>query len=100
MRQRSLLSQERNHTSVKHASPLCLVIEELERLEREDLITPVQFTDWAAPIVPVVKQDGKFLCICGDCKLTVNQVSKLDRYPIAHRKFVCKTSRRPVIHET
>ena len=35
------------------------VDEELEHLEREGIITPVQFADWAAPIVPVVKQDAK-----------------------------------------
>ena len=29
-----------------------------------------------------MKQDGKSLRICGDFKLTVNQASKLDRYPI------------------
>ena len=40
-------------------------------------ISPVQFTEWATPIVPVVKQDGS-VCICGDYKCTVNQVSKLD----------------------
>ena len=34
-----------------------------------------------APIVPVVKQDGS-VRICGDYKCTVNQVSKLDNYPI------------------
>ena len=34
------------------------VNEELECLEREGIITPVQFADWAVPIVPVVKQDG------------------------------------------
>ena len=33
------------------------------------------------PIVPVVKQDGS-VRICGDYKNTVNQVSKLDNYPI------------------
>ena len=32
--------------------------------------------------MPVVKSDGKFLRICGDFKLTMNQASKLDRYPI------------------
>jgi len=40
------------------------------------------FTEWAAPLVPVVKQEGS-VCICGDYKCTVNQVSKLDNYPIA-----------------
>ena len=48
----------------------------------EGIIEPVQFANWAAPIVPVVKSDGKSLRICGDFKLTVNQASKLDRYPI------------------
>jgi len=42
----------------------------------------VQFADWAAPIVPVLKADGKCLRICGDFKVTVNKASKLDRYPI------------------
>ena len=32
--------------------------------------------------MPVVKSDGKSLPICGDFKLTINQASKLDRYPI------------------
>ena len=54
---------------------------ELDRLQRENIISPVEFSEWAAPIVPVVKQDGS-VRICGDYKGTVNQVSKLDNYPI------------------
>ena len=54
---------------------------ELDRLQRENIISPVDFSEWAAPIVPVVKQDGS-VRICGDYKGTVNQVSKLDNYPI------------------
>ena len=48
------------------------VEEELERLVSEGIIKPVQFADWAAPIVPVVKRDWKSLRICGEFKLTVN----------------------------
>lgn len=54
---------------------------ELDRLESEGIISPVEFSEWAAPIVPVVKPDGS-VRICGDYKVTVNQVSKLDNYPI------------------
>ena len=54
---------------------------ELDRLQRENTISPVDFSEWAAPIVPVVKQDGS-VRICGDYKGTVNQVSKLHNYPI------------------
>ena len=55
---------------------------ELARLERDGVIKPIQFADWAAPIVPVLKGDKQSIRICGDFKLTVNQASKLDKYPI------------------
>jgi len=32
--------------------------------------------------VPVIKADKKSLRICGDFKLTLNRVPRLDRYPI------------------
>ena len=51
-------------------------------MQKDGIIEPVQFADWAAPIVSVLKSDGKSVRICGDFKLTVNQASKLDRYPI------------------
>ena len=53
----------------------------LERLQKEGIISAVDFTEWAAPIVSVVKQDGS-VRICGDYKCTVDQVSSLDNYPI------------------
>ena len=54
---------------------------ELDRLHQQGIIEPVQFLDWAAPIVPILKQDGS-VRICGDYKLTVNAVAKLDTYPL------------------
>ena len=57
------------------------VDQELDRLVQEKIIEPVQFSDWAAPIVPIVKPDGT-IRICGDYKVTLNKVSKLDKYPI------------------
>ena len=59
-----------------------MVEKELDRLVEEGTVESVQFSDWAAPIVPVLKADKSSVRICGDFSLTVNQVSKLDRYPI------------------
>ena len=55
--------------------------EELQRLETEGIIQKVVHSDWAAPVVPVIKPSGK-LRLCGDFKVTVNKVAVLDRYPL------------------
>ena len=57
------------------------VEQELERLEKAGIIEPVEFSEWAAPIVPVVKRDGS-IRVCGDYKVTINQAAKLDTYPL------------------
>ena len=54
---------------------------ELKRLQDEGTIEAVEHSDWATPIVPVLKPD-KSVRICGDFRVTVNPVSKLDTYPI------------------
>ena len=58
------------------------VEQELQRLQEEGTIEPVEFAEWAAPIVAVLKRDRNSVRICGDFSVTVNPVSKLDRYPI------------------
>ena len=58
------------------------VEEELHRLVQEGILEPIQYADWAAPIVPVWKKDKESVRVCGDFKLTVNKVARLDRYPI------------------
>ena len=57
------------------------VEQELSRLQELGVISPIQFSPWAAPIVPVIKSNGS-VRICGDFKLTVNQVSHLESYPL------------------
>ncbi|XP_019859677.1 PREDICTED: uncharacterized protein K02A2.6-like [Amphimedon queenslandica] len=57
------------------------VEKELERLQQEGVIIPVTFSDWATPIVPIVKPDGS-VRLCGDYKVTVNAVAKLETYPL------------------
>jgi hypothetical protein len=54
---------------------------ELDKLETEGTIRKVQYSEWAAPIVPIVKEDGS-IRICGDYKVTINPASQLDNYPI------------------
>lgn len=48
---------------------------------RDGILTPVDRSDWATPIVPVVKKDGN-IRICADFKLTLNKVLEIDRYPL------------------
>ncbi|BHF62340.1 hypothetical protein SprV_0200542300 [Sparganum proliferum] len=57
------------------------VEEELDRLQKADIIETLQYSKWAAPIVPVLKSDGS-VRICGDYKLTINSATKLNPYPL------------------
>ena len=54
---------------------------ELIRLQEEGTLEPIQVSDWAAPIVPLIKSDKSSLRICGDFRVTVNPES-IDTYPI------------------
>ena len=57
------------------------VDKELDHLVKEGVIQPVTHSDWAAPVVPVVKRDGS-VRLCGDYKITVNKIAKFDSYPL------------------
>ena len=57
------------------------VEDELNRLETNCIIVPVQHSDWATPIVPVLKPNGS-VRIWGDFKLTANVATKLEIYPL------------------
>ena len=54
---------------------------EFDRLEKAGIIESVRFSDWAVPIVPVVKNDGT-VRICGDFKLAVNRAASIESYPL------------------
>uniref|UniRef100_A0A8C4Q2Z7 ribonuclease H n=1 Tax=Eptatretus burgeri TaxID=7764 RepID=A0A8C4Q2Z7_EPTBU len=70
--------------SKAHPVPFALqekVDAELARLEKLGIIESVQYSNWAAPVVPVVKAD-KSIRLCGDYKMSINKCSTLDKYPI------------------
>ena len=54
---------------------------ELQRLQATGVIVPIEHSNWAAPIVPVLKANWE-VRICGDYKLIVNKAAKVDQYPI------------------
>ena len=58
------------------------VDKELERLQTQGTKEPVEFAEWATPMVTVLKQDKNIVRTCRDFNITVTPVSKLDRYPI------------------
>ena len=50
-------------------------------MQQENIVEAVRFSEWATPIVPVGKPDGS-VRLCGDYKVTVNQASQVEQYPI------------------
>ena len=55
--------------------------QELQRLEKLGIITPIKSSKWAAPVVAVLKANGN-LYLCGDYKVTINKHTQKDVYPL------------------
>ena len=54
---------------------------ELEILVKDEIYEPIQYSKWAAPIVPILKDDST-VRICGNYKQTINQASLCAKYPV------------------
>ena len=54
---------------------------ELDELEKQGIIAPISNSEWATPVVPVVKTSGS-VRLCGDYKVTVNPELVADTYPL------------------
>uniref|UniRef100_A0A8C5QHQ9 ribonuclease H n=1 Tax=Leptobrachium leishanense TaxID=445787 RepID=A0A8C5QHQ9_9ANUR len=54
---------------------------ELIRLEEQGVISKVERSAWASPIVPVKKSNGE-LGICGDFCMVLNSQLEVDQYPL------------------
>ncbi|PIK49152.1 hypothetical protein BSL78_13986 [Apostichopus japonicus] len=57
------------------------VTEEINRLVKEGILEKVEYSEWAAPVVPVKKPDGK-IRLCGDYKVTINPELETTEYPL------------------
>lgn len=57
------------------------VEEELDRLTQDGILEKVNHSDWATPIVPVLKKNGS-LSICGDYSVTLNPRLRVDEHPL------------------
>ncbi|UYV70991.1 K02A2.6-like, partial [Cordylochernes scorpioides] len=54
---------------------------EIDGMVNEGILQPIEYANWAAPIVPVLKKNGS-LRICGDFRCTANKAIELDKYPL------------------
>lgn len=58
------------------------VEKELGDLEQQGVITAVQQSQWATPLVIVPKKGGNSVRVCGDYRVTVNPASTVAHYPL------------------
>lgn len=55
--------------------------QEIDRLEKVGIIKPVTFSDYASPIVPVLRHDGN-IRLCADYSATLNKQLVIEKYPL------------------
>ena len=54
---------------------------ELDRMQRDGIIEPIDNSKWATPLVIVPKSNGK-IRVCEDFKVTINQCVETKLYPL------------------
>ncbi|XP_064462824.1 uncharacterized protein K02A2.6-like [Ornithodoros turicata] len=57
------------------------VAAELREMQSMGILTSVETSEYASPIVPVPKKNGK-IRVCGDYKVSINKVIEVDSYPL------------------
>ncbi|XP_054723042.1 uncharacterized protein K02A2.6-like [Uloborus diversus] len=54
---------------------------ELQRLQEQGAIEPVDYAEWTTPVVPILKSNGE-IRLCGDYKCTLNRALGQYPYPV------------------
>lgn len=54
---------------------------EIDRLLATGILSKVDRSEWATPVVPIIKKDGS-VRLCGDFKVSVNPKLQVDQYPL------------------
>ncbi|XP_062710511.1 uncharacterized protein K02A2.6-like isoform X1 [Aedes albopictus] len=57
------------------------VVEHLDNLEKDGVITPIEASEWASPVVVVVKKDQGIRLVI-DCKVSINKLIIPNKYPL------------------
>ena len=57
------------------------VEKQIDEEVRQGILIPVQHSEWASPMVAVLKSDKKSVRICADFKQTLNPATETDHYP-------------------
>lgn len=57
------------------------VVEHIDSLERDGVITPVEASEWASPVIIVVKKDQGIRMVI-DCKVSINKIIVPNTYPL------------------
>lgn len=66
------------------------VDKELDRLEQTNIVSKVERSQWASPVVIVPKSDGS-VRLCGDYKVTINQSLEEETYPLPNAEDLFAT---------
>jgi len=64
-------------------------------MQKEGILGLVEKSDWATPLVIVLKSNGK-IGVCGDFKVTINQCVETKLYPLPTVEDIF--ARRPCVH--
>lgn len=59
----------------------------LDKLDREKVITPIDTSEWASPIIIVMKKNDEIRLVI-DCKVSLNKMIVPNTYPLHRRIFL------------